>query len=580
LLLVVGLLWWLLPSAAPAAAEPRAVPTFHCMSLYWDRAADGSTTNECRVNYRAPGQSAWREAQPLWFDVEQKQYRGSVVELAPNTAYEFQLRLRSGATAFVQQRTWDEDFPVAEIITLPAGKQSTPLVLTNGGRPGAFTLYIAHPSGTEIDVANRHDHGVVIDADYVLLRGVVCKGARVHGVLVRNRHDVVIEGCDISGWGRRETRASAKPYAADLGEHLDSGIATTGTNVERLVIQGNRIHHPRYRANNWTEWSPFFKSTHPQGPKAVLLGAPTRGHHVIRYNDVYSDRDRMFNDLLLESVGAPLPSPGNGLVCDSDIYGNRLTDAWDDGLELERGDRNTRIWGNYFSDVIKCVSAGYIWEGPVYVWRNVAGRLLHPREMPGHNGGQSPFRAHPPCFLPPPQEAPAERRLGVVFVYHNTLLSPPGFEAGWAFNAWHRHRYVSTTPRLISRNNVWTTRAFSHYWNTPNPGGTNFMVRDFHPSYLDEDYDLHNGVIHLPQAAGPHAIQAAPRYRPGHGPGAAQGFQLDKGSPGHDAGALLRNFNDGYEGAAPDMGAHEFGAPDMVFGTANWRPRHRQVEAK
>ena len=163
------------------------------------------------------------------------------------------------------------------------------------------------------------------------------------------------------------------------------------------------------------------QSTHPQGPDAIVFAQQTRGRHVIRWNDLGSDEpdfSRMLNDALLAAE-----PKGNGFAGDGDIYGNRISDRWDDGIEAERGERNVRIWGNHFTRVIKCVSAGYVWEGPLYVFRNVAEGLLHPNEMPAHNGGHSPFKAHPPCFMPPPQEDPKERRDGVVFVFHNTLLA-------------------------------------------------------------------------------------------------------------------------------------------------------------
>jgi hypothetical protein len=50
-------------------------------------------------------------------------------------------------------------------------------------------------------------------------------------------------------------------------------------------------------------------------------------------------------------------------------------------------------------------------------------------------------------------------------------------------------------------------------------------------------------------------------------------YRLAAGSPGHDDGAVIPNFNDGAsaayqkQGAAPDRGAHEDGTADMQFGT-------------
>ncbi len=45
-------------------------------------------------------------------------------------------------------------------------------------------------------------------------------------------------------------------------------------------------------------------------------------------------------------------------------------------------------------------------------------------------------------------------------------------------------------------------------------------------------------------------------------------YQLASGTPGYDQGLRIPNFNDGYLGAAPDVGAAEAGAPAMKFGIA------------
>ncbi|MDA0204751.1 MAG: hypothetical protein O3A53_17885 [Acidobacteria bacterium] len=452
-------------------------------------------------------------------------------------------------------------------MTLERGVSSKTYTIARGRKPGAWVLYQAHPDGTVIDLERKADSCVVVAADYVIVRGIVCRGARKQGILIGNHRDVVIEGCDISGWGRRETRKSARPYPPDLGVHLDAAIRSEGRDVERLVIQGNRIHHPAYRSSNWTEWSPFFSSSHPQGPKAIVLGPPSAGNHVIRYNDFFSDREHMFNDILFESLGTK-PSPGNGLVRDSDIYGNSFSDCWDDAIEVERGDRNVRIWNNYFTRVFKAISAGYDWEGPVYIWRNVSERTLEPHKVSGR--GEDTMDRLVAAFLMPSQEKKEAAWSSVLFVYHNTVLCDGGqcdsLAAGNGYDLYDSDSLV----RMVSRNNIWQTEQ----WALRDV----FTFSGIRGRYLSEDYDLHNGRFDSAHARGPHAIQGVPRFRPGHGPGGAGNYQLIPGSLGHDAGQVLPNFNDGYEGAAPDVGAHEAGSPTMQFGVDLWSPTQRLLE--
>lgn len=53
-------------------------------------------------------------------------------------------------------------------------------------------------------------------------------------------------------------------------------------------------------------------------------------------------------------------------------------------------------------------------------------------------------------------------------------------------------------------------------------------------------------------------------YAAGHG--WTSEAQLASTSLGFDAGARIPNFNTGFSGSAPDIGAHEAGTAAMVFG--------------
>lgn len=63
-------------------------------------------------------------------------------------------------------------------------------------------------------------------------------------------------------------------------------------------------------------------------------------------------------------------------------------------------------------------------------------------------------------------------------------------------------------------------------------------------------------------------VTGTPIYQAGNGWTSEAGgmYQLVPSSPGYDRDARLPNFNDGFVGAGPDIGAHEAGTPAMVFG--------------
>ena len=87
-------------AAAANAADPTAVATFHSIGLRW-APPGGSATNKCLVQYRPVFSSVWSEGYPLWrAEVKPYEYRGSLVNLTPGTAYEIKLTLQdTGTTA-------------------------------------------------------------------------------------------------------------------------------------------------------------------------------------------------------------------------------------------------------------------------------------------------------------------------------------------------------------------------------------------------------------------------------------------------------------------------------------------------
>src|SRR6185295_11652964 len=108
------------PERSPASGF--AIPTFHCLGLYWSPPG-GSAEREVTVRYRKEGAADWKTGLPMRYnpipdtDEELADYRGSVVDLTPGTAYEVQLTLSGTATATtVKASTWSETFPAGEVV--------------------------------------------------------------------------------------------------------------------------------------------------------------------------------------------------------------------------------------------------------------------------------------------------------------------------------------------------------------------------------------------------------------------------------------------------------------------------------
>ena len=396
-------------------SQPQAVPTFQCIGLYWSP-EDGSAENACHVRYRPVGAEAWREALPLWFDERQatdlpaerhRQYRGSIVNLTAGTQYEIELSLeKTGRRASVSVRTWSEDFPIAQTVVVE--DRDTPLLVDKSGSPEGYILYTHIPgrATATINVASKQVRCIEVRASYVILRGLTLKNAQQHGIqLLDGCHDVVIEGCDISGWGR----AAEDGWGIDY----DAAIYSKDRALQRVIVRRNYLHHPRSNSNNWRQSRVLrdkSTSSHPQGPQTIVLW-DSEGNHVLRYNTVDSDNGHYYNDIF--GAGANFSARGFPNR-DSDIYGNLLSHCWDNAIESEGANCNVRIWGNYVADCYVGIACASTSLGPLYVWRNVNGVT---RVAPGQWSGG---------FLKTSDKIGGGR----IFVFHNTVLQPPSPTGG------------------------------------------------------------------------------------------------------------------------------------------------------
>ena len=532
--LVVGVIL-----AGAACANLSTVSTFHCIGIYWSP-QDGRSDNICQVHYRPQGSTDWKKALPLWYDGRgvggyPAGYRGSIVHLDPGTVYEITLELLdTGTEDALIAETWSEDFPIARTVYLPAGTTDQPLEITESGSPNDYILY-THPEGesSTIDVHNQEDSCISVSASYIIIRGLHLRDARVHGIRILNHvHDVVIEECDISGWGRLQE--------GEWGYNLDAAVYSDAPNIERIIVQRNKLHHPRPDTNSWKEPARTVprNTHHPLGPQAITFKPRNEraGHFVIRYNEIYSDEDHYFNDSMGETknfsyTGFP--------IRDTDIYGNYIANCWDDGIEIEGANCNVRIWGNYITRTPIKIATQSVSVGPLYIWRNVFG-ISRAGPAPEYNYG---WRA----FKPGDVEGYGG---GMTYIFHNTILQPPYPDHGSSGGV---NADDANLTHTLTRNNI--LHISNDRYNCisdPSRNATN-----------DFDYDLYNGHINAYRGAERNGIKGVPIYNPTNGEGE---FALDPSSPGYDAGVVIPNFNDHYNGAAPDIGAHEAGDPPMEFG--------------
>ena len=571
---VAMMAFWLISGAFCATENPVAVPTFHCIGLYWGP-EEGGEDIACNVRYRPANSAEWKEAMSLWFDARgpeehsrtlsrrrskepkpqhdyARQYRGSIVNLTPGTEYEIELSLQNtGIQRLINVSTWSEDFPVGKTVVLPETSDEN-LVIEESGSPDGYILYTGAPGGTAtIDGKNEIDHCIKIRASYVIIRGLKIKDPKTHAIRIYSGHDIVVEDCDISGWG-----LPGSDEESMFGKDMEAAIYAREADqqnpvIKRVIIQRCQIHHPRYDTNSWAEYRVEMdperkaKRWHPGGAQGVTM-YNTGGNHVFRYNEIWSDENHYYNDIL---GGGSNFSAAGFPNRDSDIYCNRLMHCWDDGIEAEGANCNVRIWGNYIDHTFVKIATAATHVGPLYIWRNVAGQSRHKPADTTDEAGRGPFL-----------KAGISRGFGGgrTYIFHNTFLqsSPsPGMSRPLGAHI-GLSEYGGSILNHVSRNNI------LHVIDSRGSSISNKKEPESQQTN-DFDYDLFNGRIETYKGSEPHGIRGEPVYDPENGP---DEFTLAPDSPGYDAGVRIPNFNDDFTGKAPDMGAHEAGMPPMRFG--------------
>lgn len=512
----------------------HAVATYECIGLYFKSPDLGS----CDVRFRQGGSSTWREGYPLVFDPRDNQYRGSIVGLQPGTSYSVKITL-NGKSYELVCKTKTDSFPIGKITYLQGGIRSKSLVITESGTAEGYHLITpAKDSRATIDVRNAENYTCVIDADYVIVRGLEFRNAAIHGLVIKTkRHDNVVEDCRFTFWGRI---GGPRTYGNQGG--TDSAIyAERGSG--NLTIQRNLIENPRGASNDWD-------TGHPVGPQAITL-INSSGGNVIRYNEIRSTEDHGYNDAIGGGSNYSFEGSPNR---DSDIYGNIIANVWDDAIESEGANMNVRIWNNYIEKTFQHIATACTSKGPLYIFRNVFGesRRTHRNTLGGSMikvGQRDEFGG------------------GRKFVFHNTAIQPKG-----AFHVFSGH----VNPNTVTRNNIFDC-----------PGRLTSSREVETP--CDFDYDLFTGMDRG-IAKERHGIRGTPAFVKSYGLefypsstttrikwGKVPVQQGDRTvnltdpvttvlNPVIDSGVRLANFNDDYAGKAPDLGAFELGRPPIRFG--------------
>ena len=481
-------------------ASLQLVPLFQSCSYYFP----SSERDSLSIEFRRPGET-WRPAYPPVYVAEDQMYRGSLVNLAEDTAYEFRVVEGKGSPlAQGQFRTWSSEVPVAKTIVLDETNFDGHLRITESGTSTGWIRYT-----TKEGFVLRNDRsGPLLELSrlkYVLLDGMTLRGGLKQVITIQRCEHVRVRNCDIAGWGRlgkQRFDLNGMYYTPD-GEEINWDTAILISRSFGTVVERCYVHDPVNTANSW-----YY--AHPAGPQAVGIDKPQST--VLRHNDFVGSDEHRWNDGVEGSGNFDIDG---GFRRDADIHGNFICFANDDAVEIDGGQTNVRVYHNWFEGCLCGPSIQGCMSGPSYVFENLLVNMGDERGLAVQSIKTS---------------SNLSGRSAVSFIFGNTTFGPAN------------DLRIPSHLRIVARNNLFA-------------GKRNITdLKDSPRSDCDFNFQTHPR-----DGAGPHGLTGDPKLRdPARGL-----YDLEEGSPAIGRGTSLANFTDG-RSSAVDLGAYPQGGERVL----------------
>ena len=363
---------------------------------------------------------------------------------------------------------------------------------------------------------------------------VIQIAARDAGFHLKGARYILIEGFEIGNCGRQTGGSGVHLDGASWCVVRNSSIHGMNSCVELsggASCEGNLIESCRLWDTSIQHWPWAMTKAHDEEGGGVM-STGGRGN-VVRSCTIDGTFDGLapsyWDSLWNESYN-----------CDWDVHDNRIINTRDDIIEPEGPCVNFRFWNNVCHDLFVGVSLAPINVGPTYVLYNSIYELKFKNIKYG------------------------DRAAGTCYVYHNTIYSgrtlhnllqltqPPASQV-YRNNIFFANSYAisaSERPRVKEDIDYDDWYSSDDQWFNSYTGTNKKRLFQFGRENL---YTLES----LQNALGweIHGLNADPLFiNP-----AAGDFHLTPKSPCIDRGQVLPNINDNYSGAAPDLGAFEWG---------------------
>jgi hypothetical protein len=512
-----------LPHTQIQSEKLVAVPVFESCSIYF-KTNDYSGTY--KTEFKEKGSGKWEKAFNLVYGDEDKILRGSIVNLKENTEYQARLTRNKNGKASVYTtafKTWSIKVPIAKVVNIKNAPVGKCFVINAKGTKDGWIKYTA-PKGFILKGPRKGKPAISIkDARYVILENLTIEGGGRFSVDVVKSQYVRIINCDISGWGRigKQDLSKDGKYYTEKGRYINMDGAVNIDESGNMLVERCYIHDPRGRANSW-------RYSHPAGPEAVTVHST--GSVVLRYNDFIGSDPHRWNDAV---EGRGNGQEDGGFYRDADIYGNMFAFSNDDGIEIDGGQLNIRVYKNKFEGSLCAISTAPCLLGPSYSFNNLIVNL-------GDEDGisNSAFK-----------NGHGRYGLGQVFFFNNTIYSRSN-----GFGNYGGPRKPNPNDSKLkgtTRNNLYNCRQLISKQILSRKNDFDYDL--FWTGKPDDDLEVKLDLI--TKGLEKHSIFGKPEFK-----GAKNGnFDLKHGSKGIDQGAAIVNFADSFNGKAPDIGAFEYG---------------------
>ncbi len=528
-------------------------PTLTALGVQLPLTGDDNFNSSVTVRYRKAGTSAWFPGLPL-FRVHPEsvanwsiapQFAGSIFDLRPGTSYEIELH----AT--------DPDGPVDNTFTLTATTRAVP------ADPPTPRLRAAHDDASltaALLAALPGDIITLADGVYTGPISFVGSGTEQNPIVIRgaSRDGTVIDGGGCSPCNIWEIYGSYVHLERMTLRNAERAIrfqlpGAQGNVVRRVHISNTRLgigarldQLDFYICDNVAEgrlsWPQVYSDDH--GSHANDDGIAVAGFgHVVCHNQISGFGDAMKTQ-----------QDGARAV---DFYGNDILFTYDNGIELDGSEGNSRCLRNRFTNAWDTLSVQPIYGGPAYLLRNVV-----------VNAADEQMKFHALGLQPPPEP-------NGVLAYHNTFVSTANDLHMNTPNASH---HFAIENNLFIGPSILPDKAVK--WDGPIDDGL-FDYNGYFPdgpmtfNFVGTGYrnwpnfaavqagglETHGLVLAGRPFATPIALP--PTYQTLMAP---MDVALAPASSALDRGVKLANINDAYTGTAPDLGAQELGCPAPIYG--------------